>query len=56
VGERLFPSRRRADETEFIEVRAFPFGKALEMVIDCEIMDSMSVIATLHVARLRGLF
>jgi ADP-ribose pyrophosphatase len=54
IGEGLSPSQRSPDETEFIEVKAFPFASALQMVIDCEIMDSMSVIAILHVARLRG--
>jgi len=54
VGGGLAPAQRPPDETEFIEVRAFPFAEALRMVIDCEIMDSMSVIAILHVARLRG--
>jgi hypothetical protein len=54
IGEGLSPAQRLPDETEFIEVRAFPFAEALRMVIGCEIMDSMSVIAILHVARLRG--
>jgi ADP-ribose pyrophosphatase len=54
IGERLSPARRPADETEFIEVGAFPFAEALRMVVDCQIMDSMSVIAILHTARLRG--
>jgi len=54
IGEELSPARRPPDETEFIEVRAFPFAEALRMVIDCEIMDSMSVIAILHAARLRN--
>jgi ADP-ribose pyrophosphatase len=54
VGEGLAPARCPPDETEFIEVKAFPFAEALRMVVDCEIMDSMSVIAILHVARLRG--
>lgn len=54
VGEALSPAQRPADETEFIEVQAFPFAEALRMVVDCEIMDSMSVIAILHLARLRG--
>jgi ADP-ribose pyrophosphatase len=54
IGEGLSPSQRPPDETEFIEVKAFPFAEALRMVIDCEIMDSMSVIAILHAARLRG--
>jgi len=54
LGEVLSPAQRPADETEFIEVQAFPFAEALRMVVDCEIMDSMSVIAILHLARLRG--
>jgi ADP-ribose pyrophosphatase len=54
IGEGLSQAQRPADETEFIEVRAFPFAEALRMVVDCEIMDSMSVIAILHAARLRG--
>jgi ADP-ribose pyrophosphatase len=54
IGEGLVPARRRHDETEFIEVKPFPFPEALQMVIDCSIMDGMSVIALLHAARLRG--
>ena len=54
IGEGLSMSQLDPDETEFIEVKAFPFSEALQMVIDCDIMDSMSVIAILHVARLRG--
>jgi ADP-ribose pyrophosphatase len=54
IGEGLSPAHRPPDETEFIEVRAFPFTEALQMVIGCQIMDSMSVIAILHAARLRG--
>jgi len=54
IGEGLSPARRPADETEFIEARAFLFSEALRMVAECEIMDSMSVIAMLHTARIRG--
>jgi ADP-ribose pyrophosphatase len=43
----------RPDETEFLEVGTFPFDQVLQMVIDSEIRDSMSVIAILHAARLR---
>ena len=53
-GQGLSPSQRPPDETEFIEIKAFPFDEALRMVIDCEIMDSMSVIAILHVGALEG--
>ena len=51
VGRGLSPSQLTPDETEFIEIRAFPFDEALRMVLDGKIMDSMSVIALLLVAR-----
>ena len=54
IGEGLAAVPHTPDETEFIEVGAFPFAEALGMVIGCQIMDSMSVIAILHAARLRG--
>jgi ADP-ribose pyrophosphatase len=53
IGHHLVPAQRSPDETEFIEIKAFAFSEALRMVVDCEIMDSMSVIAILHAARLR---
>jgi ADP-ribose pyrophosphatase len=53
VGRGLSPSQLAPDETEFIEIQAFPFDEALRMVLDGEIMDSMSVIALLLVARQR---
>lgn len=43
------------DETEFITVRAFPFPEVLQMVLAGEIVDSMTIIAVLLTARLRGL-
>lgn len=42
------------DETEFLEVAIFPFDQVLQMVIDSDIRDSISVIAILHAARLRA--
>jgi rSAM/selenodomain-associated transferase 1 len=39
------------DDTEFIDVRAFPFGTVLEMVLQGEIVDSMTIIAVLLAAR-----
>ena len=54
IGQGLSLARRPPDETEFIEVKAFDLNEAMRMVIDCDIMDSMSVIAILHAARLRG--
>jgi len=53
VGYGLSPSPLQPDETEFIEIRAFDFDEALRLVLEGEIMDSMSVIALLLVARQR---
>ncbi len=39
------------EETEFIEVRSFPFREVLQMVLSGEIVDSMTVIAVLLAAR-----
>ncbi len=54
IGRHLTQVKAVADETEFLEVAIFPFDQALQMVIASEIRDSMSVIAILHAARLRG--
>ena len=53
MAEALRPATRDGDETEFIEVRPFPFDEALRMVETSEIRDAMSVIAILHAARRR---
>ncbi len=42
------------DETEFLEVGVFPFERVLQMVVESEIRDSMTIVAVLHAARLRG--
>jgi ADP-ribose pyrophosphatase len=55
IGEELAGLERPPDETEFIEVRAFPFSDALQMVLQGEIVDGMTIIAILHAAHLRGL-
>jgi ADP-ribose pyrophosphatase len=39
------------DETEFIEVRPFPFAEVLKMVLSGEIVDSMTILAVLYAAR-----
>lgn len=49
VAEGLRPVARVADDTEFIEVRAFPFDEVLAMVERSEIMDAMTVVAVLRV-------
>ena len=54
LAEDLRPAPRPPDHTEFIETRAFPFDEVVRMVDRAEIKDSMTVIAVLHAARLRG--
>jgi ADP-ribose pyrophosphatase len=54
AGEGLTPAPTPPDDTEFIEVHRVPFRAALRMVEAGEIKDSMTVIAVLHAARLRG--
>jgi hypothetical protein len=53
IGRGLTQIEATPDETEFLEVATFPFAQVLQMVIDSEIRDSMSVITILHAARLR---
>jgi ADP-ribose pyrophosphatase len=53
-AEDLRPASRPPDPTEFIERRAFSFVEALAMVERGEIKDSMTIVAVLRVARLRG--
>jgi ADP-ribose pyrophosphatase len=55
IGEGLRRVDTLPDETEFIEVRPFPFTEVLQMVLRGEITDGMTIIAVLHAARLRGL-
>jgi ADP-ribose pyrophosphatase len=53
TAEDLRPTARDSDDTEFIEVRAFPFDEVLRMVESSQIRDAMTVIAVLHAARRR---
>jgi|SRR5713226_1144395 len=55
IGEELEELKLDPDETEFIEVRPFPFKKVVQMVLASEILDSMTVIAVLHTARIKGI-
>ena len=52
LGENLVQAELPPDDTEFIEVRPFPFADALRMVLSGEIVDSMTIIAVLYAARL----
>ncbi len=51
LAEGLRPARATADETEFIETRAFPFAEVLRMVETDEIKDAITIVAVLHAAR-----
>jgi ADP-ribose pyrophosphatase len=53
-GRTLRQVRALPDETEFLQVAVFPFEKVLQMVIDSEIRDSMTIITVLHAARTRA--
>jgi 8-oxo-dGTP pyrophosphatase MutT (NUDIX family) len=53
TAEGLHPAARDGDETEFIEIRPFPFDEVVRMVETSEIRDAMTVIAVLHAARRR---
>ena len=55
LGEEMVKLELPADETEFIEVRPFPFHEVLRMVLSGEIVDSMTIIAVLHAARRKGM-
>ena len=55
LGHDLTPVRAMPDETEFLQVQLFSFQEVLQMVIESEIRDSMSVIAILHAARQRSI-
>jgi len=54
IGRHLRPERSVPDETEFLEVAAFPFDQVYQMVLDSEIRDAMTITAVLHAARLRA--
>ena len=53
VAESLRPAPSGGDDTEFIEVKPFPFDEVVRMVERSEIRDAMTVIAVLHAARRR---
>jgi ADP-ribose diphosphatase len=55
VGTDLIKATLPPDKTEFIAVSPLPFAAILQMVLRSEITDSLTVIAVLHAARLRGL-
>jgi len=54
LGHGLRQVKALADETEFLETEVFPFDSALQLVLQSEIRDSMTVLAILHAARTLG--
>jgi hypothetical protein len=54
IGRGLTKIQAAPDETEFLEVAVFPFDQVLQMVIESQIRDSMTVIAVLLAARLQN--
>jgi ADP-ribose pyrophosphatase len=53
IGRDLVQTQAIPDDTEFFEVKAFPFDTVLQMVLDCEIRESMTVMAVLLADRMR---
>ena len=53
LADGLQRSETAPDETEFIDVSAFPFDTVLRMVLDGDIVDSMTIVAVLLAARRR---
>ncbi|MBI5563715.1 MAG: NUDIX hydrolase [Chloroflexi bacterium] len=54
IGRDLAAAESPPDDTEFFERAILPFDQVLQMVIDSEIRDGMTVIAVLHAARLKS--
>jgi ADP-ribose pyrophosphatase len=53
TGRNLHQVHSVPDETEFLEIEVFPFDTVLEMVVESEIRDAMTVIGILMADRLR---
>jgi ADP-ribose pyrophosphatase len=51
LADGLSPAETRPDETEFIDVRPFPFNELLQMVLNGDIVDSMTIVAVLLASR-----
>ncbi len=55
LAEELSQGETEFEETEILQVKKLPFAAALEMVMEGQITDSISVAAILKVARILGL-
>lgn len=54
LAEDLVEGKPDFEETELLEIRKLPFSQALDMVMNQEITDSMSMVGILKLARLKG--
>lgn len=54
IGRQLEKMTARPDDTEFLEIGILKFDDVLQMVLDSEIRDSMTVIAVLIAAQQRA--
>lgn len=54
IGRNLTQVQAVPDETEFLEIEVFPFASVIQMVLESEIRDSMTILAVLLAARQLG--
>ena len=54
IGRNLIQYQGVPDETEFLEIGVFPLRSIIQMVLDSEIRDSMTILAVLLAARQLG--
>src|SRR5271157_921297 len=54
IGKNLTQFQGVPDETEFLEIGIFPFRSIIQMVLESEIRDSMTILAVLLAARQLG--
>lgn len=54
LAEDLVEGEPEFEETESLEIRKLPFSQALDMVMNQEITDSMSMAGILKLARIKG--
>ena len=55
IGRGLTQEQALPDETEFLEIETFAFERVLQMALESEIRDSMTILAVLHAARQLGM-
>jgi len=55
IGRSLIQAQAVPDETEFLEIETFAFERVLQMALESEIRDSMTILAVLHAARRLGM-